>query len=156
MPTTEQRLAVDELQTRYVLCIDEDRLEEWADFFVEDCRYRITTYDDYQAGLPLGVMYADSRGMLQDRISALRDANIFEPQRYRHIVGSAKIDEVGNELVSTANFIVIRIMHDGVTDLFATGQYRDRIDISGPSYLFKEKIAVIDSSRIDTLLAIPL
>lgn len=156
MSTIEQRLAVDDLLARYALCIDEDRLEEWASFFVEDCRYQITSYDNYRAGLPHCVMYADSRGMLQDRISAVRDASIFESQRYRHIVGSATVDEVDNELISTANFIVVRIMQDGVSDLFVSGQYRDRIDISGPSYLFKEKIAVIDSSRIDTLIAIPL
>ena len=52
MSTIEQRLAVDDLLTRYALCIDEDRLEEWASFFVEDCRYRITSYDNYRAGLP--------------------------------------------------------------------------------------------------------
>ena len=37
------RLGVHELIAAYVDCIDEDRLEEWPDFFVEQCRYLITS-----------------------------------------------------------------------------------------------------------------
>ncbi len=32
--------------------------------------------------------------MLIDRVMALRRANIFEPHRYRHIVGPIRIDRV--------------------------------------------------------------
>jgi hypothetical protein len=32
----------------------------------------------------------------------------------------------------------------------------DKIDVSGSTYRFKERIAVLDSDKIDTLLAIPL
>jgi anthranilate 1,2-dioxygenase small subunit len=32
------RLGVNELIAAYVDCIDEDRLEDWPDFFVEQCR----------------------------------------------------------------------------------------------------------------------
>jgi 3-phenylpropionate/cinnamic acid dioxygenase small subunit len=38
-------------------------------------------------GLEAGLIYADTRGMLEDRISSLRKVNIYERQRYRHIVG---------------------------------------------------------------------
>jgi anthranilate 1,2-dioxygenase small subunit len=55
-----------------------------------------------------------------------------------------------------SHFVVARIMHDGVTSLFATGRYLDRIDISGPQYRFSERLVVLDSDKIDTLLAIPL
>jgi anthranilate 1,2-dioxygenase small subunit len=47
-------------------------------------------------------------------------------------------------------------MHDGVTTLFATGRYLDRIDTSTNPYRFSERIVVLDSDKIDTLLAIPL
>jgi 3-phenylpropionate/cinnamic acid dioxygenase small subunit len=55
-----------------------------------------------------------------------------------------------------SHFIVARIMHSGETVLFATGRYLDRIDVSTPDYRFKERIVVLDSDQIDTLLAIPL
>ena len=32
-------------QADYARCIDDDRLEEWPSFFVEDCLYKVTTAD---------------------------------------------------------------------------------------------------------------
>jgi anthranilate 1,2-dioxygenase small subunit len=55
-----------------------------------------------------------------------------------------------------SHFIVARIMHDGTTTLFATGRYLDKIDISTTTYRFSERIVVLDSDKVDTLLAIPL
>ena len=55
------------------------------------------------------------------------------------------------------NFIVVRIMHTGETMIFASGRYDDRIVLAGPQGArFVEKIVVLDSRQIDTLLAIPL
>src|SRR5207248_4706556 len=108
------RLGVQELIAAYVDCIDEDRLEDWPDFFVEQCRYVITSRASHEAGLPHGVVYAASRGMLIDRITALRHANIFEPHRYRHIVGPIRIEQVDATVAQVrSNFIAVRIMHDG-------------------------------------------
>ena len=47
-------------------------------------------------------------------------------------------------------------MRDGRMDLFAAGVYLDRVREDGGSLRFAERIVVCDSSRIDTLLAIPL
>ena len=81
-----RRLELEELYTDYVHCLDADELERWPDFFTEDCFYRITSAENYEAGMPLGLIHATSRNMLKDRVSALREANIYEPQRYRHLV----------------------------------------------------------------------
>ena len=40
--------------------------------------------------------------------------------------------------------------------MFATGRYLDRIDIATETYRFVERIVVLDSDHIDTLLAIPI
>ena len=66
------RLAVGDLNAAYADCIDDDRLEEWPDFFVEDCRYLITSRESHAAGLRHGVIYCASRGMLADRVMAIR------------------------------------------------------------------------------------
>jgi len=48
-------------------------------------------------------------------------------------------------------------MHDGDTQLFATGRYLDRIDVGGhPLALHRMRTVVLDSQKIDTLLVIPL
>jgi hypothetical protein len=41
-------------------------------------------------------------------------------------------------------------------DLFATGRYLDRLVDQAGTLRFRERVVVCDSSRIDTLLAIPL
>jgi 3-phenylpropionate/cinnamic acid dioxygenase small subunit len=63
-----------------------------------------------------------------------------------------KIDE--RQVQSTANFLVIRIMENGETLLFASGRYLDRIVL--PEMQYEERVVICDSRRFDTLLAIPL
>src|SRR5438105_161442 len=151
------RLALGDLNAAYADCIDDDRLEEWPDFFVEDCRYLITDRESHAAGLRHGIIYAASRGMLNDRVMAMRRANIFEAQRYRHIVGPVRIDRVEGGVAETrCNFLAVRIMHDGESTLFATGRYLDRIAVSTSPFRFIERTVVLDSQKIDTLLVIPL
>ena len=154
--TVDQQLAVQDLNARYAEAIDDDRLEEWPEFFRADGRYLITTAENLAQGFPIGMVSATSRAMLRDRIKALREANIYEAQRYRHVLGTPRIVHRNGELEARTSFMVARIMHTGETMLFATGCYRDRIVLDGDSATFAEKIVVIDSRLIDTLLAIPL
>jgi 3-phenylpropionate/cinnamic acid dioxygenase small subunit len=102
-------------------------------------------------------MYADSRGMLQDRISALRQANIYERQRYRHIVGlPVVLGEDGGSTDVETPFLIVRIMRDGRMEVFATGCYRDKVRLDAANRpRFAERIVVCDGGRFDTLVAIP-
>jgi anthranilate 1,2-dioxygenase small subunit len=152
-----RRLELDALYADYAHCLDNDALEDWPEFFTEDCYYRITSAENFEAGLPIGIVYATSKAMLVDRVMALRKANIYEPQRYRHIIGAIKIgaEEPGG-LAVVANFIVVRIMQDGAMSVFAAGRYIDRIVRQGDAGKFARKDVVLDSRQIDTLLAIPL
>ncbi len=152
-----RRLELEALYTDYAHCLDDDRLEAWPDFFVEDCYYRITSAENFEAGLPLGLVYLTSRAMLVDRVMALRKANIYEPQRYRHLISAIKIageDNGGVDIV--ANFLVVRTMQDGEMSLFAAGRYVDRLVRNGDNWNFARKEVVLDSRQIDTLLAMPL
>ena len=97
--------------------------------------------------------------MLRDRVRSLRDANVYEAQRYRHLIGPALIGgEEGGEVRAQTSFMVARIMHTGETSIFATGRYHDRILLDTPEKgeAFAEKLVILDSRLIDTLLAIPL
>ena len=96
--------------------------------------------------------------MLQDRVSALRKANIYERQRYRHIVGLPMVlGREGGASIVEAPFLIVRIMGDGAMSLFATGCYRDKVTTDAAGALrFAERIVVCDGARFDTLVAIPL
>ena len=147
---------VERLHARYVHALDADRLEDWPQFFTENGTYRITTAENEERGLPLPVLYAEGRALLRDRVASLRHANIYEPQRYRHLVSSILVERLDEQSASSvANFLVVRIMQDGANLLFASGRYLDRIAL-GPEPRYAERIVVCDSRRFDTLLAIPL
>lgn len=142
----------------YARSIDNDQLERWPGFFAEDCTYKVTSQENVSAGYPFGVIYADSRGMLHDRVKSLREANIYEGQRYRHVLGQPFIVEAGSDgtVKAETSFIVVRIMRDGETSIFATGSYRDTLRVDDERIALAERIVVCDSSRIDTLMALPL
>lgn len=150
-------LALCAFNAAYAHAIDSDALEQWPDFFTEDCHYRITHIENEQEGLPAGIVYADSRAMLEDRIAALRLANIYERQRYRHLLGIPLLQSDDGESARTQTpFIVIRIMATGQTEVFATGVYRDRFVQHDGKLLLAERVAVCDSTVTDTLMALPL
>jgi anthranilate 1,2-dioxygenase small subunit/terephthalate 1,2-dioxygenase oxygenase component beta subunit len=149
------QLAVERLHARYAQALDSDKLEDWPNFFTESGRYRIATAENEERGLPLPLLYAEGRAMMRDRVQSLRHANIYEPQRYRHMISAVLIKKLSEAQVSsTTNFLVIRIMQDGDTMLFASGRYVDRIVL--PDMLYEERVVICDSRRFDTLLAIPL
>ncbi len=152
----EPQLAVERLHARYVHALDADQLEDWPNFFTENGAYRIATAENEARGLPLPILYAEGRAMLRDRVQSLRHANIYEPQRYRHLMSSVLLEKLDDHHVrSVCNFLVVRIMENGEAMLFASGRYVDRIVLSREP-LYEERVVICDSRRFDTLLAIPL
>lgn len=145
------------LHADYCRCIDGGNLESWPDFFDDDSVYRITTADNHCQGFPAGVISATSRNMLIDRVTALRQASVYERHRYRHILGQPVILAQSDDgATAETSFLVVRIMRDGTTEIYATGVYLDRYRVSGTGLKIAERIVVCDSSRFDTLLALPL
>ena len=150
------RYAVESLHARYAHALDDDRLEEWPDLFTENGVYRIATAENEARGLPLPVVLCEGRPMLRDRVQSLRHANIYEPQRYRHLVSSVLVERTGEyTAASRASFLVVRVMQNGESLLFASGRYLDRIALA-PEPCYDERVVICDSRAFDTLLAIPL
>jgi anthranilate 1,2-dioxygenase small subunit len=102
-------------------------------------------------------MLCDSRAMMEDRISALRTANVYEPHSYRHLIDPPSLKQGAGDTISVqTSFVVFRTMQSGATEIFCTGKYLDElIDLSG-DLKFRKRIVVCDSERIDTMIVIPL
>ena len=150
-------LSIAAFNARYAHAIDSDDLENWPSFFTGNCHYRITHVENEKEGLPAGIVYAESRAMLEDRIAALREANIYERQRYRHLLGMPMVtSNDGAATTASTPFVVVRIMATGQSEVFATGVYNDRFVTEGGALLLAERVAVCDSTVTDTLLALPL
>ena len=153
----EMFFRVMDLHARYGAALDNDRLENWPNFFTDDAIYRITSKADAAENLPLGIIYCNSKKMMVDRITSTREANIFEGQGYRHIISAPVIvTATETSIEAETSFCVIRIMHTGDSMLFASGVYQDNIALYDRDPKFMAKTVVLDSHKIDTLLAIPL
>jgi anthranilate 1,2-dioxygenase small subunit len=144
-------------QAAYVYTIDEGPLSDWPTFFTDPCLYRITTRMNEERKMPLSIMLCDNHAMLYDRVEAVEKANIFEPHFYRHILSDSRVLAATEDLLTLeTSFICVRSMLDGRMDLFTAGKYVDQIVKQDGRCLFKSKTVVLDHSRIDTLIAIPL
>lgn len=148
---------ISRAQGRYVRAIDDGPIEDWPEHFTDDAFYKVTTADNHRRGLPAGVMWANNKAMLKDRIAALKEANIYEPHAYRHLLGQpAVLKESEAGATSETSFLVVRITGNGPTDLFASGRYLDEYVFVEGTVLLAKRIVVCDSNRTDTLLVLPL
>lgn len=142
--------------TRYAHCLDDAQWDDWPTHFTDSGRYKIVTRENYDAGLPLGLMYCDGRGMMQDRMLALQTANVYEPHTYCHILGWSELTQTDNAWTGRTNFSVIRTMQSGEMEIFAAGKYLDQFEVTNDQVQLIERIVVLESRRVDILLVAPL
>ncbi|MDA0230399.1 MAG: aromatic-ring-hydroxylating dioxygenase subunit beta [Proteobacteria bacterium] len=157
MTETSVRDAINDLMADYCHYLDDDRLEEWLDFFTEDCQYKILSRENVEDSLPLELLSCRNKNMLRDRILSLREANIYNIHFDKHLLGAVRIlgAENGGYRVQ-ANYSLYQSNQDGVSELFSVGTYRDLITFADGKPLFKEKIAVADTFGIPRLLSTPI
>ena len=151
------RLELDELYAAYAACLDDGALEAWPEFFTDDCRYAIVPRENYDRGLPLAVMRCESRGMLVDRVAALRRASVYAPRALRHLVSGIRITAADEaEVRAQANYAVLQTLPDEETRVFNAGRYIDRLVREAGTLKFRERLCVYDSILVPGSLVYPL
>ena len=154
---SETRQIIEDFVVDYAHMVDDDRLEEWPEYFTETCTYRIINRKNHALGRSVGVMECSSRGMLEDRVKALREANVYEPHSYRHLLSGIRIRDQSDGIYRVeTSFVVVRTMQEGEMSLFASGKYIDDINVTERIPKFTSRIVVCDSVRVHTLVVIPL
>jgi anthranilate 1,2-dioxygenase small subunit len=145
------------LQERYVSVIDTDRLEEWPSLFTEDGVYEIIPKENSDLGLPIGIMHCFGRPMMCDRIVSLRKANVFEPQTYRHMTSGLQFEQVDADTIDMqSNYVVIQTLTNGESRVYQAGRYFDQVVRTPEGWRYQRKRVVYDTSRVQTLLVIPV
>ncbi|HKQ73732.1 MAG TPA: aromatic-ring-hydroxylating dioxygenase subunit beta [Blastocatellia bacterium] len=153
----ELRFEFEELLTDYTQCLDEDRLEEWPDFFSERGVYKLIGRENVEQGLPLATMFCDSRAMMKDRVTAIRRALFYSPRYLRHLTDNLKIvGQEGDAWVAQTNYVVFQTLQDEETKVFNAGKYVDKIVLEDGKYRFKEKIVIYDTVQIPSMIVIPI
>lgn len=146
-----------QLQQQYISALDNDRLEQWADFFTEECLYEIVPRENEDAGLPIGIIYCDSKRMLRDRVLSLRHANIYEVHSYRHMTSGLQLRVIDADTVETeSSYVVVQTLQDGESFVYQAGRYLDVVVRTPDGWRYKSKRVIFDTSRVATLLATPI
>jgi anthranilate 1,2-dioxygenase small subunit len=137
--------------------IDGDQLEQWPDFFVDDCLYKIVSRENYDRKFPLALIRCESKGMLIDRVNAIRKTQMFAPRSIRHMISSVRIKSDDHEgIVVQSNYLVLQTLVDDETRIFNSGRYLDLIVREGDILKFKRRICVYDTVLIPNSLVYPI
>jgi anthranilate 1,2-dioxygenase small subunit len=151
------KLEAAELLDEYVQCLDDDRLEEWPEFFIETGVYKIVSRENVERNLPIATMLCTSKGMMKDRVVAIRKASVYSPRYLRHLVSNVRV--AGAEGAAhniKANYVVFQTLQDQETKVFNVGRYRAKIVLAEGRAKFSELVVIYDSLQIPGLLVIPI
>ena len=148
---------IEKLNGEYAHVLDNERYEEFADLFVEDCLYRVVPRENHLLGLPIAAIHCESIGMIKDRVYAARESTMAEPRTLRHFISNVRILEAGaEEIRAEANVLIVQTMINRMTEIMLSGFYLDRIVRSDGRLRFKERLCIYDSLLLPTSLIAPV
>jgi len=151
------RLELGAFLDDYISVIDNNQLELWPGFFVDDCLYEIMSKENEESSMPAPLIRCEGIAMIRDRVVSLRNANIYEFPIYRHFVSGLSFERIDADSVSlTASYLVINTSPAGFSSVYQAGRYYDRLVRVGASWRIKSKRAVYETLKVQTLLAFPI
>ncbi|HEY4043451.1 MAG TPA: aromatic-ring-hydroxylating dioxygenase subunit beta [Rhodopila sp.] len=150
------RGALRDFYDDYYNGLDDVRLDEWPAFFTEDCLYRIISRENHEAGYTLSTIYAESRGMLIDRVMGVTRTQLYAPRYYRRFPGPLRIvSRDGETLRVRHNLLVVQTLIDKPTEIVLAAVCHDVLVQAGDRPLLRERIVVFDSEMIPNSLIYP-
>jgi anthranilate 1,2-dioxygenase small subunit len=145
------------LNYRYARCLDENRLDEWPEFFTEEGRYLIQPRDNLDQGLEGYWLYFENKRMLRDRVVSLKDVNIYKINYERRLVTNVEVTgRDGDGWLARANYLVMHTDNEGRSSVFSVGEYRDRIVKSEGTLRFRERLVIADTFVVPSHLSMPI
>jgi salicylate 5-hydroxylase small subunit len=151
------QLQVDQLNAAYAAALDQARFDEWPDFFVEDGHYKVQARENFERGLPLGLMALESRGMMKDRVYGVTQTIFHGPYYMRHLISPARIlSQQGEVIRAEANYAVFRTKPGSVSEVYNVGRYIDEIIQRDGTLKFISRLCVYDSEMVLNSLIYPV
>lgn len=155
--SSEVQHALTMLLESYARLLDEDRLEEWTELFVEESSYTIVSRENYDRKLPLSLMLCENKDMIRDRVMSLRQANIFNFHSNCHVLSLPRATLLGpGRYGLRCTYALYQSDQTGHSRLFSVGRYEDEVVERDGALLFAKKLVVVDTAAIPTLLAVPI
>jgi anthranilate 1,2-dioxygenase small subunit len=150
---------VDSFNAAYAAALDEQRLTDWAEMFTEDAFYVVISRENADRGLPVGLIYCDSKRMIHDRAFALEKTTMFAPRYLRHIVGNLQVlgEDANGAIRARANYALIQVLYDRPeAKLHQVGAYHDVFRRVAGALKLAERRCIYDSLLIDNALCLPV
>ena len=155
--TRELRMEIEEFHADYCWTLDCGDVERWPEYFTDDAVYRITARENADAGLPVGLVYADSKAMIRDRAFAIKHTQMYAPRTLQHLVTNVRVLEAkGGHIKAQSNYLLLQTLVDGPTTIHQSGRYYDTFVRAGGRLLLKERQCVYDSVLIANDLVLPV
>ncbi len=149
--------AILDLYSDYALCLDERRFGDWPGYFSESCHYEVQSRENWELDLPGALIFCDSRGAVEDRVTVLKDTLTYPYLHIRHLIANVRVHGEREGVYETsASYLVLHSTEEGETRIYSTGKYEDEIVFEDDSPRFRKKIVIADTFAIDNLLAVPL
>jgi 3-phenylpropionate/cinnamic acid dioxygenase small subunit len=150
------RHALRDFYDDYYALLDDVQLDEWPSLFTEDCIYRVIPRENYEAGYTLSTIYAESRGMLVDRVMGVTRTQMYAPRYYRRFPGPLRIvSHDGNGVRVRHNLLVVQTLIDKQTEIVLAAACHDVVVEEAGRLLLRERIVVFDSEMIPNSLIYP-
>jgi anthranilate 1,2-dioxygenase small subunit len=153
------RLDVDDFNARYCSALDEMRLSDWAEMFVEDGFYVVISRENHDRDRPVGLIYCEGRSMIRDRAFALEKTSMFAPRYLRHYVTNLQVEPSsdGNEIRAKANYAVMQVLFDRPdATIHQIGRYEDVFCRVDGALKLKSRRCIYDSLLVPNALCIPV
>ncbi|HEY1797461.1 MAG TPA: aromatic-ring-hydroxylating dioxygenase subunit beta [Stellaceae bacterium] len=153
----ELRARLADLYAGYDAALDEGEYERWPEFFTDACIYKITPRENYEAGLPAAMIACESRGMLADRVAAIRETTLYAPRIIRRVMGAPSLLTIeGGQMRLAQSFALFETMLNETSTVFLCGRCYDRVVDDGGTLRFAERICVTDATNIPLSLIFPI
>ena len=172
----ELRLEIEEFHTEYCNVLDRGDLDRWVEFFADDALYRITARENADAGLRVGLVYAEGRGMIRDRAFAILHTQMFAPRYMQHLTSNVRIVAVedaaaggtgggrppvpgtgdGSLIKAQSNYLLLQTLVEGPTTIHQSGRYFDTFVRDRGRLLIRERQCIYDTVLIANDLVYPV
>jgi anthranilate 1,2-dioxygenase small subunit len=150
---------IDQFNARYAAALDDQRLQDWVEMFADDAFYLVTSRENADQGLPVGLIYCEGKGMIRDRAFALEKTAMFAPRYLRHIIGNLVVtdEDADGDIRAQANYVVLQVLFDRPdATLHQVGRYRDVFRRTSDGLRLKERRCVYDNLLVPNALCIPV
>ena len=150
-------LGLTQIYADYASVVDSGNWDLWLDLFTDDCIYSLQPRENHERGFPLATLSLTGKGMLKDRVYAIKETLFHDPYYQRHVVGIPVVRGVQpGRIEAEANYAVFRTKLSEPTTVFNVGRYLDVVVRTSAGLRFASRQCIYDSELIPNSIIYPI